>query len=200
MKKIIKISAFILSLTLLITASVSVRAEEIPRSSVPQNATEESILITGNLISGIPDEVSQGLGYLEARIKANNLIYDAILSGQASGYGHGLLFPIACNAIFEYRDIYLRPDFYVAAEANVRNTLADLITQVETGMAYEEARKEAINYRDLDGVEVSKVFDGESYSLCEEFSVSENGENASILWSCPIEGGAQIKGVLYVYS
>lgn len=57
-----------------------------------------------------------------------------------------------------------------------------------------------INYRDPDGVEVSKVFDGERYSLCEEFSVSENGENASILWSCPIEGGAQIKGVLYVYS
>ena len=70
MKKTIKISAFVLSLTLLITASVSVRAEEIPRSSVPQNATEESILITENLISGILDEVSQGLGYLEARSKA----------------------------------------------------------------------------------------------------------------------------------
>lgn len=131
MKKTIKISAFILSLTLLITASVSVRAEEIPRSSVPQNATEESILITENLISGILDEVSQGLGYLEARSKANNLIYNAILSGQAGGYGYGLLSPIACNAIFEYRDIYLRSDFYVAAEANVRNMLADLITQVE---------------------------------------------------------------------
>ncbi len=83
MKKTIKISAFVLSLTLLITASVSVRAEEIPRSSVPQNATEESILITENLISGILDEVSQGLGYLEARSKANNLIYNAVLSGQA---------------------------------------------------------------------------------------------------------------------
>lgn len=143
MKKTIKISAFVLSLTLLITASVSVRAEEIPRSSVPQNATEESILITENLISGILDEVSQGLGYLEARSKANNLIYNAVLSGQAGGYGYGLLSPIACNAIFEYRDIYLRPDFYVAAEADVRNLLADLIAKVETGMDYEEARKEA---------------------------------------------------------
>lgn len=56
MKKTIKISAFVLSLTLLITASVSVRAEGIPGSSVPQNATEESILITENLISGILDE------------------------------------------------------------------------------------------------------------------------------------------------
>ena len=152
MKKTIKISAFVLSLTLLITASVSVRAEEIPGSSVPQNATEESILITENLISGILDEVSQGLGYLEARSKANNLIYNAVLSGQAGGYGYGLLSPIACNAIFEYRDIYLRPDFYVAAEENVRNMLADLITQVETGMDYEEARKEAYTriYRSVD--------------------------------------------------
>ena len=66
MKKTIKIFTFVLSLTLLITASVSVQAEEIPRSSVPQNATEKSILITENLISGILDEVSQGLGYLEA--------------------------------------------------------------------------------------------------------------------------------------
>lgn len=152
MKKTIKISAFVLSLTLLITASVSVQAEEIPRSSVPQNATEESILITENLISGILDEVSQGLGYLEARSKANNLIYNAVLSGQAGGYGYGLLSPIACNAIFEYRDIYLRPDFYVAAEENVRNMLADLITQVEAGMDYEEARKEAYTriYRSVD--------------------------------------------------
>lgn len=77
-----------------------------------------------NLISGILDEVSQGLGYLEARSKANNLIYNAVLSGQSGGYGYGLLSPIACNAIGERRDIYLRPDFYVAAEANVRNMLA----------------------------------------------------------------------------
>ena len=143
MKKIIRISAFILSMTLLITASVTVEAEEIPVSSVPQNATEESILITENLISGILYEVSQGLGYLEARSKANNLIYNAILSGQAGGYGYGLLSPIACNAIFEYRDIYLRPDVYVAAEADVRNMIADLIARVEMGMDYEEARKEA---------------------------------------------------------
>ena len=143
MKKTIKISALVLSLTLLITASVSVRAEEIPRSSVPQNATEESILITENLISDILDEVSQGLGYLEARSRANNLIYNAVLSGQTDGYGYGLLSPIACNAIFEYRDIYMRPDFYIEAEESIRTLLGDLIINVENGMAYEEARKEA---------------------------------------------------------
>jgi hypothetical protein len=84
--------------------------------------------------------------------EANNLIYNAVLSGQAGGYGYGLLSPIACNAIFEYRDIYLRPDFYVAAEADVRNLLADLIAKVETGMDYEEARKEAYTriYRSVD--------------------------------------------------
>ena len=54
-----------------------------------------------------------------------------------------------------------------------------------------------INYRDLDGDTVSRVFDGERYSLCESFSVSENGGNIAILWSCPTENGAQIKGVLY---
>lgn len=143
MKKTIKISAFVLSLTLLITASVSVRAEEIPRSSVPQNATEESILITENLISDILNEVSSGLGYLEARSRANNLIYNAVLSGQTDGYGYGLLSPIACNAIFEYRDIYMRPDFYIEAEESIRTLLGDLIINVENGMAYEEARKEA---------------------------------------------------------
>ena len=83
MKKTIKILCICSQSDALITASISVRAEEITRSSVPQNATEESILITENLISGILDEVSQGLGYLEARSKANNLIYNAVLSGQA---------------------------------------------------------------------------------------------------------------------
>ena len=92
MKKTIKIFTFVLSLTLLITASVSVQAEEIPRSSAPQNATEESILMTENLISGILDEVSQGLGYLEARSKANNLIYNAVLSGQEGGHYDGSAF------------------------------------------------------------------------------------------------------------
>jgi len=56
---------------------------------------------------------------------------------------YGLLSPIACNAIFEYRDIYLRPDVYIAAEDDVRKMIADLIARVETGMDYEEARKEA---------------------------------------------------------
>lgn len=144
--------AAIMILSFLTTSTLLAEAQKIPLSSLPQNATEESILITENLISGILDEVSQGLGYLEARSKANNLIYNAVLSGQAGGYGYGLLSPIACNAIFEYRDIYLRPDFYVAAEENVRNMLADLITQVETGMDYEEARKEAYTriYRSVD--------------------------------------------------
>lgn len=144
--------AAIMILSFLTTSTLLAEAQKIPLSSLPQNATEESILITENLISGILDEVSQGLGYLEARSKANNLIYNAILLGQAGGYGYGLLSPIACNAIFEYRDIYLRPDFYVAAEENVRNMLADLITQVETGMNYEEARKEAYTriYRSVD--------------------------------------------------
>ena len=144
--------AAIMILSFLTTSTLLAEAKKIPLSSLPPNATEESILITENLISGILDEVSQGLGYLEARSKANNLIYNAILSGQAGGYGYGLLSPIACNAIFEYRDIYLRPDFYVAAEENVRNMLADLITQVETGMDYEEARKEAYTriYRSVD--------------------------------------------------
>ena len=97
MKKTIKISAFVLSLTLLITASVSVQAEEIPRSSVPQNATEESILITENLISDILDEVSQGLGYLEARSKANNLQCSSFRSGRRIRVWTPLSNCVQCN-------------------------------------------------------------------------------------------------------
>lgn len=91
------------------------------------------------------------------------------------------------------REIYL----IGSEETNVTNNeVLDSNIVINSGKLYWYSENN-INYRDLDGGAVSKVFDSERYSLCESFSVSENGGNISILWSCPTEGGAQIKGVLY---
>lgn len=91
------------------------------------------------------------------------------------------------------REIYL----IGSEETNVTNNeVLDSNIVINSGKLYWYSENN-INYRSLDGGEVSKVFDSERYSLCEGFSVSENDSNISILWSCPTEGGAQIKGVLY---
>ena len=91
------------------------------------------------------------------------------------------------------REIYL----IGSEEAQVtQNEVLDSNIVIDSGRLYWYSENN-INYRDLDGDTVGRVFDGERYSLCESFSVSENGGNIAILWSCPTENGAQIKGVLY---
>ena len=51
---------------------------------------------------------------------------------------------IARNAIHQQRDMYLRPDFYKEAEAQMQIVIADLIKGVENGtLTYEEARKQS---------------------------------------------------------
>ena len=58
-------------ITAMLTLS-TVQAAEIPRESVPLNATEEQIVIVENLIGDILDEVAAGqLGYTEAAGAAN---------------------------------------------------------------------------------------------------------------------------------
>ena len=91
------------------------------------------------------------------------------------------------------REIYL----IGSGETNVTNNeVLDSNIMINSGRLYWYSENN-INYRDLDGGDICKVFDSERYSLCEGFSVSENSGNIAILWSCPVEGGAQIKGVLY---
>ena len=143
MKKTWKIAVFTLLMALLISSVIPAYAEEIPRESLPRNTPPGSIPVAERLISGILDEVAAGMGYSDAKIKAHNTILDAVLANETDGYGFAILKAIANNAIFEYRDMYLRPEYYKQAEEQVRVLISDLIEQVKNGGNYEEARKAA---------------------------------------------------------
>ena len=136
-----KITAFVLAAAL---SSTPVLAAKIPKEAAPINATEESIIITENLISPILEEVKNGLGFGEAWGKASREIHAAVLAGNTNGYGYADLTAVARNVILEYRDMYLRPDYYAQQEPVTASLIADLITAVENGsMDYAAARKEA---------------------------------------------------------
>lgn len=141
MKKITKI---IITAAILSTMSVPTLAAEIPLESAPLNANIKSIEMTENLIAPILGEVENGLGFADAQAKAQNIIFNAVLAGQTGNYGYADLTAIARNSIFQYRDMYLRPEFYKEAEETTRMIIADFITAVENGtLDYETARKQA---------------------------------------------------------
>ena len=143
MKKTFRATILILIAAIFMSLAIPVSAEELPREAAPVNAPEEAIVIAENLINGILDEATAGLGYADAKNKANNAIFNAVIAGQTNGYGYGILSAISCNAIFEYRDLYLRPEYYAAAEETVKSLISDLIVDVQNGKDYNEARKEA---------------------------------------------------------
>ena len=125
-------------------SSFPVSAADIPPEAPPVYASEESISVTENLISGILTEVQNGLGYGEANGKAQAIICKAVIDNQTNGFGYADLMSIARNTIFQYRDMYLRPEYYTQTEENLKPFLADLITEVENGTKdYDTARKEA---------------------------------------------------------
>lgn len=141
MKKATKI---IITAALISSMNLTALATEIPGESVPVNATNESIALTENLISGILFEVENGLGYADAQAQAQNIIFNAVIAGQTNGYGYADLMAIARNAIYQYRDIYLRPEFYQEAERQVQTLISDIISEVESGTKdYHTAEKEA---------------------------------------------------------
>ena len=136
-----KIAALTLAAVL---SSAPVFAAEVPKEAVPAYLTEESVCITENLISPILEEVQNGLGFGEAWGKASREIHSAVLAGNKSGYGYADLTAIARNTILQYRDMYLRPDYYAQQETIIKERIADLITAVASGnMDYATARKEA---------------------------------------------------------
>ena len=131
-------------LAALSATSFSVSAADIPQEAAPIYASEESITVTENLISGILTEVQNGLGYGEANGKAQAIICKAVIDNQTNGIGYADLMSIARNSIFQYRDMYLRPEYYTQTEENLKPFLADLISEVENGTKdYDTARKEA---------------------------------------------------------
>ena len=151
MKRITKSVSLILTILLSITASAY--AADVPRESLPEKATEDAVILTEELISSVLDEVSRlGLGYADAKSECNRIIFNAVVKGNTNGYGYGILTSIANNAIFQYRDMYLRPDYYVEIEKQVRVIIADLITAVENGYGYNEAKKDAyiLIYKSVD--------------------------------------------------
>lgn len=140
MKNVLK-SITILTLTL--SVMTTAYAAEIPIESYPENATEESAAVAENLIGGILDEVQNGLGYQPAWRLAHNAIYNAVLAKQTNGYGYADLAALSRNAILQYRDMYLRPDYYAQKENEVRALISDLIIEVENGADYETAKEKA---------------------------------------------------------
>ena len=134
MKKII----ICLIITMTITSTVN--AAEVPRESAPCNATNEAIVIVESFIGDILTEVQNGLGYADARAKSNRIFFNAWLNGQTNGYSYGELVDIANAAIWQYRDMYLRPDFYTNNLEKVRVIIAPVIEDYKSGkITYAEA-------------------------------------------------------------
>ena len=140
MKKII------ICLIFSITITSTVNAAEVPRESAPCNASNEAIILVENFIGDILTEVQNGLGYADARAKSNRIFFDAFLKGQTNGYSYGELVDIANAAIWQYRDMYLRPDFYVNNLEKVRIIIVPVIEDYKSGkITYAEAEFNARN-------------------------------------------------------
>ena len=58
-----KTAIFLIAISM-ITGTISANAAPVPRESLPCYATTEQVTVTENLISGILDEVKNGLGEL----------------------------------------------------------------------------------------------------------------------------------------
>ena len=140
MKKII------ICLIIAMTFSSTASATEVPRESAPLCATDEQIILTENLVADVLSEVQKGMGYAEAKAKASRIIFNAVISNQTNGNGFGILSAIANNAIFQYRDMYLRPDFYAENVEKVRAIIAPVIEDYKSGkITYAEAEFNARN-------------------------------------------------------
>ena len=130
----------VISIVSILISSFSVNAAEVPKESAPCNATNEAIFVVENFIGDILTEVQNGLGYADARAKSNRIFFNAWLNGQTNGYSYGELVDIANNAIWQYRDMYLRPDFYANNLEKVRVIIAPVIEDYKSGkITYAEA-------------------------------------------------------------
>ena len=124
--------------------STSVSAAEIPPESLPSNATFECMEYTESLISDILDKVQNGLGFSDAQAEARRRFFNLIVCGQSNEYSFSQLSEIASNAIFQYRDMYLRPEFYTQNKEKVRSLISDVLEEYKLGrIDYNEAKKRA---------------------------------------------------------
>lgn len=134
-----KLSMFLIAISIMASA-ITANAAPVPRESAPCNASSESIVIVESFIGDILTEVQNGLGYADARAKSNRIFFNAWLNGQTNGYSYGELVGIANNAIWQHRDMYLRPDFYENNLEKVRVIIAPVIEDYKSGkITYAEA-------------------------------------------------------------
>ncbi len=138
-----KVSKIIVTLLLAGTVSQAAFAAEIPIESAPRNATQESIAIVEELIADELAEIENGGGFQTAWAKASCDIREAVINGETNGYGYALLASIARNAIYQCRDMYLRPDYYAEQNEAVYNLIEDLIAEVQNDGDYGEALDDA---------------------------------------------------------
>ena len=130
----------IISIVSVLISSFSVSAAEVPRESAPRNASNEAIVFVESFIGDILTEVQKGLGYADARAKSNRIFFDAFIKGQTNGYSYGELVDVANCAIWQYRDMYLRPDFYKDNLEKVRTIITPVIEDYKSGkITYAEA-------------------------------------------------------------
>lgn len=131
---------YIISIVSVLLSSFSVSDAEVPRESVPCNAANEAIIFVESCIGDILTEVQNGLGYADARAESNRIFFNAWLNGQTNGYSYGELVDIANTAIWQCRDMYLRPDFYANNLEKVRVIIAHVIEDYKSGkITYTEA-------------------------------------------------------------
>ena len=134
----------VIVLLLMLMISTSVSAAEIPPESLPSNATFECMEYTVSLISDILTKVQNGLGFSDAQAEARRRFFTLVVGGQSNGYSFSQLSEIASNAIFQYRDMYLRPEFYTQNEDKVRKLISDVLEEYKLGkIDYNEAKKRA---------------------------------------------------------
>ena len=139
-----KFVVFLVLITMFTT--VGVNASEVPRESAPCNATNEAIIVVESFIGDILTEVQNGMGYADARAKSNRIFFNAWLNGKTYGYSYGELVDIANAAIWQYRDMYLRPDFYANNLEKVRVIITPVIEDYKSGkITYAEAEFNARN-------------------------------------------------------
>ena len=136
----------IISIVSNLISSFSASASEVSGESAHYNATNEAIIVAESFTSDILNEVQNGLGYADARVKSNRIFFNALIKGQTNEYSYGELVDIANNAIWQYRDMYLRPDFYANNLEKVRAIIAPVIEDYKFGkISYAEAEFNARN-------------------------------------------------------
>ena len=141
-----KILKGVVILVLISVFTTTTYAADVLSESAPCNTSNEAIIIVESFIGDILTEVQNGMGYADARAKSNRIFFNAWLNGQTNGYSCGELVDIANAAIWQCRDMYLRPGFYANNLEKVRAIIAPVIEDYKTGkITYAEAEFNARN-------------------------------------------------------